>query len=78
MHKDLDCNVAYFSMDENNPKIKAAAKESNIKPEILLIIDIFFSLSLLRILPANSTFNTSTLVLMIRQVEKIIMRSFKL
>lgn len=21
MHKDLDCNVAYFSMDENNPRI---------------------------------------------------------
>ena len=23
MHKDLECNVAYFSMDENNPRIKA-------------------------------------------------------
>jgi cyanophycin synthetase len=22
MHEDLDCNVAYFSMDENNPRIK--------------------------------------------------------
>ncbi|MBS1730971.1 MAG: cyanophycin synthetase [Bacteroidetes bacterium] len=22
MHKDLECNVAYFSMDENNPRIK--------------------------------------------------------
>ncbi|MEO7210237.1 MAG: cyanophycin synthetase [Chitinophagaceae bacterium] len=26
MHKDLDCNVAYFSMDENNPKIKEHCK----------------------------------------------------
>ncbi len=26
MHKDLDCNVAYFSMDENNPYIKEHCK----------------------------------------------------
>lgn len=26
MHKDLDCNVAYFSMDENNPHIKEHCK----------------------------------------------------
>ncbi len=27
MHKDLSCNVAYFSMDENNPRIKKHSKE---------------------------------------------------
>jgi cyanophycin synthetase len=27
MHKDLECNVAYFSMDENNPRIKTHCAE---------------------------------------------------
>lgn len=27
MHKDLECHVAYFSMDENNPRIKAHCAE---------------------------------------------------
>ena len=27
MHKGLECNVAYFSMDENNPRIKAHTAE---------------------------------------------------
>ena len=26
LHEDLDCNVAYFSMDENNPRIKKHSK----------------------------------------------------
>lgn len=28
--KDLSCNIAYFSMDENNPKVKEFAKEGKI------------------------------------------------
>ena len=28
MHEELECNVAYFSMDENNPRIKAHCKKS--------------------------------------------------
>jgi cyanophycin synthetase len=28
MHEELNCNVAYFSMDENNPRIKAHCKKS--------------------------------------------------
>jgi cyanophycin synthetase len=27
MHEDLDCNVAFFSMDENNPRIKKHCKK---------------------------------------------------
>ena len=27
MHKELECNIAYFSMDENNPRIKAHCAE---------------------------------------------------
>ncbi len=26
LHEDLDCNVAYFSMDENNPRVKKHSK----------------------------------------------------
>jgi cyanophycin synthetase len=30
MHKGLNCNVAYFSMDENNPRIKAHSARGGI------------------------------------------------
>ena len=64
-----------FLTKNKTPKRRTVPKISKINPEILLISLIFFMVSFFRNLPASVTLTTSAVILRIRAVVKIIMRS---